>query len=89
MTKDDIQEFIDDYISPGLKMHDGYLVIDNFDEEKKHLKIRLGGGCQGCASSEETLKLMVENFLKEEFPELEKVEDVTKHSEGESPYYSN
>ena len=86
--RSEIQQFIDDYINPGLEMHGGYVIIDDFDEKKKDLKIKLGGGCHGCASSEKTLRIMVENFLKDEFPELETVEDMTDHSTGENPYYS-
>ena len=88
MTGDEIQKFIDEDINPSLEMHGGYLVIDKFDEEHNHLYVKLGGGCQGCASSVITLKLMVESMLKEEFPELKEIEDVTDHFAGENPYYT-
>jgi len=88
MTEDEIQKFIDEDINPGLEMHGGYLVIDKFDEKHSHLYVKLGGGCQGCASSVITLKLMVETMLKEEFPELKEIEDVTDHFAGENPYYT-
>ena len=64
MTIEDIQKFIDEDINPGLELHGGYLLVDKFDKEHQHLYIKLGGGCQGCASSVITLKLMVENLLK-------------------------
>ena len=70
MTKNDIQEFIDDVINPGLAMHDGYVLVENFDENTNILKVQMGGGCQGCASSVTTLKLMIGNTLREEFPLL-------------------
>ena len=88
MNKSEIQHFIDEDINPSLAMHGGYLVIDKFDEEHSHLYVKLGGGCQGCASSVITLKLMVESMLKEEFPELKEIEDVTDHFAGENPYYT-
>ena len=88
MTEDEIQKFIDEDINPSLEMHGGYLVIDKFDEEHNHLYVKLCGGCQGCASSVITLKLMVESMLKEEFPELKEIEDVTDHNSGENPYYT-
>ena len=47
----------------------------------------MGGGCQGCASARITLKLQIEGFLKEEFPDLTQIEDVTDHASGANPYY--
>ena len=87
MTQEDIQQFIDDTINPGLEMHGGYLAISAFDLETKALKVTMGGGCQGCASSTITLKLMIENALKEEFPQLSTIEDTTDHYAGTNPYY--
>ncbi len=88
MTKDEIQKFINEDINPGLEAHGGYLLMREFDEESKALKVEMGGGCQGCASAKLTLNLMIENMLKEEFPSIVTVEDITEHSKGESPYYS-
>jgi Fe-S cluster biogenesis protein NfuA len=88
MTKNDIQEFIDDVINPGLAMHDGYVLVENFDENTNILKVQMGGGCQGCASSVTTLKLMIGNTLREEFPLLAGIEDITDHNAGTSPYYA-
>tara|TARA_R110000824_G_scaffold297519_2_gene485732 strand:+ start:411 stop:677 length:267 start_codon:yes stop_codon:yes gene_type:complete len=86
MNKEAIQHFVDEDINPALKMHDGYLLIIDLDEETNILKIELGGGCQGCASSAETLKYAVETTLKEQFPELQGVKDITDHVAGENPY---
>jgi Fe/S biogenesis protein NfuA len=47
----------------------------------------MGGGCQGCASARVTLKIQIEGFLKEEFPDLTEIEDVTDHVAGTNPYY--
>jgi Fe-S cluster biogenesis protein NfuA len=87
MTQDDIQKFIDEDVNPALASHGGFLLIHNFDDEKKLLKVEMGGGCQGCASARITLKLQIEGFLKEEFPELTEIEDVTDHIAGTNPYY--
>ena len=88
MTKNDIQEFIDDVINPALQMHDGYVLVENFDKNTNILKVHMGGGCQGCASSVTTLKLMIGNTLREEFPLLVGIEDVTDHDAGTNPYYA-
>ena len=88
MTQDDIQKFIDEDINPGLEMHGGFLAVSEFDVEAKVLKVMMGGGCQGCASSTITLKLMINNALREEFPELAEIEDVTDHQAGANPFYA-
>lgn len=87
VSLEDINEFIQETINPGLAMHGGYIEIVNFNQESGALSISMGGGCQGCASSTATLKLMITNALTEEFPGLTSVEDATNHSLGENPYY--
>jgi len=87
MTKDEIQKFIDEDVNPALESHGGFLLLHSFDDKKKSIKVEMGGGCQGCASARITLKLQIEGFLKEEFPDLAEVEDVTDHLAGTNPYY--
>ena len=87
MTRNDIQKMIDEEINPALEMHGGYITIDNFDEEQKSLKLQMGGGCHGCASSKITMMSGVERHLRETFPEIGKIEDITDHLTGENPYY--
>ena len=87
MKKDDIQKVIDDDINPGLATHGGFITIHDFDEEHKSLKVTMGGGCQGCASSKVSMVLAVERHLKEAFPDLAEIKDVTDHLAGSNPYY--
>jgi len=87
MTRDDIQKIIDEDINPGLEMHGGYIAIHNFDEENKSLKLTMGGGCHGCASSKITMMLGVERHFREVFPDICEITDVTDHLAGENPYY--
>jgi len=86
MTRDEIQRVIDDEINPALETHGGYVLIRDFDKEQKSLKLYMGGGCQGCAASMETLKFNIEDLLREQFPNLGEIEDVTDHDAGENPY---
>ena len=44
MTIEEIQTYIDEEINPSLATHGGNLTIDKFDEEHKHLYVKLGGG---------------------------------------------
>ena len=86
MTKNKIQEVIDEEINPALESHGGFLKIFDFDPAKKVLKVLMGGGCHGCASSTETLRNGIQNLLMENFPELSEIQDVTSHEEGKNPY---
>ncbi len=86
MTRDDIQTFIDDDINPALDSHGGWLKIHEFNEETKDLFVEMGGGCQGCSSARYTLKVQIDNFLREEFPKLGNIIDITDHDAGISPY---
>ena len=87
MTKDDIQKIIDEDINPGLEMHGGNISIHEFNENDKSLKMIMGGGCHGCASSKITMMLGVERHFREVFPDIGDIEDVTDHLSGENPYY--
>jgi len=87
MNESSIQDFIDEDINPALESHGGWLKIHDFDEEKKVLQIVMGGGCQGCASARVTLKMGIETALREQFPDLTEIEDVTNHSGGTNPFY--
>ena len=82
-----VQSFLDEYINPALKSHNGFLKIIKYEKEGQILYVELGGGCQGCSASRDTLQIQVKNFLKEEFPELKEIIDVTDHSAGKNPYY--
>ena len=88
MTRDDIQRVVDEDINPGLAMHGGFISIHEFNEEHKSLKLTMGGGCQGCSSSKISMVFAVERHLREEFPEIGEIEDVTDHLAGENPYYN-
>mgnify|MGYP001193447847 CR=1 FL=1 len=83
-----IKQFVDDYINPGLAMHEGHLHIESFDDDGT-LYVKLSGGCQGCAASKQTLQGQVAAYLTEEFPEVVSIVDLTDHNEGENPYYES
>ncbi len=81
-----IQNFIEEAINPSLAMHGGFIQLHTFENQTAYL--RMGGGCQGCASSQATMFDGVETSLKEQFSFLQRVVDVTDHASGEMPYYS-
>lgn len=86
MSKEKIQEFVEEYINPALAGHGGHLSVEKFGADGI-LHVRFSGGCQGCAASKQTLQGQVGAYLTEEFSEINDIVDVTDHAEGENPYY--
>lgn len=56
--------------------HGGSVEMVSFDG--KVLKVRLGGACLGCPLLPSTLHGWVEGTVRQFFPEIERVESVTK-----------
>ncbi len=73
-------------INPGLASHGGLVQLVELDEEGYAI-LQFGGGCQGCASVDLTLKDGVERTLMERIPELKGVRDITDHSVKDNAYY--
>jgi NFU1 iron-sulfur cluster scaffold homolog, mitochondrial len=82
-----IKEFIENAINPSLAAHGGFIELKSFENKTAYLT--MGGGCQGCASSQATMVEGVELALKERFSFVERIMDVTDHASGDNPYYSN
>jgi len=81
-----IRKVIDEMINPAVASHGGR--VDLVDFVNNDVYIRFSGGCQGCASSQATLSGGIERLLREEFPDLGRIVDVTDHDAGTNPYYS-
>lgn len=87
MRKQEIEQFINQFINPSLSSHGGWIHLHKFDEETCDIQIEFGGGCQGCAGARMTMKAGVETALKENFPYINNIEDITNHDEGSNPFY--
>ena len=74
-------------INPGLAAHGGAVSLVELTEEKEAI-LEFGGGCQGCAAVDVTLKHSVEATLMERLPELTAVKDTTDHTFTENAYYT-
>ena len=85
--KERIQEFVEEYINPGLASHGGFLSVTELDSDNI-LYVTMGGGCQGCASAKQTMMYAIDESLREEFQEIHAIVDVTDHSRGDKPYYA-
>ena len=68
MTRQAIEEVLDDYVRPALQQDGGDITLVRID--KTDLYIRLVGACSSCPSATATLQGGVERLLREEFPML-------------------
>ena len=73
-------------INPGLASHGGMVTLVELLEDKTAV-LQFGGGCQGCAAVDITLKNGVEKSLLEQIPELVGIKDATDHTVTEHAYY--
>jgi Fe/S biogenesis protein NfuA len=82
---DRVQRVIDEVINPGIAAHGGYVELVDVSDDTLYL--RMGGGCQGCAASQATLRMGIERMVREEVPQIQNIIDVTDHTAGANPYY--
>ncbi len=61
--------------------------VELADVKGTQVYVRLGGGCQGCASANVTLKHSIEKAIRETLPEVTEVIDATDHTAGANPFY--
>jgi len=82
-----VQELLDTQINPAVASHGGH--IELVDVHDDIVYIRFGGGCQGCGMVSVTLNQGVEQAIREAFPEIREIVDVTDHAAGTNPYYQS
>ncbi|WP_148253983.1 Fe-S biogenesis protein NfuA [Aidingimonas lacisalsi] len=73
-------------INPGLASHGGEVRLIQLTDDNLAV-LQFGGGCQGCAAVDLTLKDGVERTLLERVPELAGIRDVTDHTDTSQAYY--
>ena len=81
-----VEKLFDEQVRPALAQHGGNVEIIDIDNNK--LFVKFHGGCHGCSSSKATLKGGIETLIKQTFPSIVEVVDVTDHTTGENPYMS-
>ena len=81
-----VQQLLEGQINPALQSHGGYAQLDRVEGETAY--VTMGGGCQGCAVSAQTLREGIARSIVESIPEITDVQDVTDHDQGENPYYT-
>ncbi len=80
-----VQAILDRQINPGIASHGG--VISLLDVLDGTAYIEMGGGCQGCAQVDVTLRQGVEVAIRAAVPEIVAIVDRTDHEAGSNPYY--
>lgn len=80
-----LQYVIDTEINPQLASHKGMVSLIEITDDFT-VVLKFGGGCHGCGMADVTLKHGIEKTLKERFPEIQDVKDVTDHATGTQPY---
>jgi len=81
-----IQELIDGEVNQGIAAHGGRISLVDYQDGK--LLIAMSGGCQGCASSQVTLRQGVEVMVRRVAPEVVEIVDTTDHAAGTTPFYA-
>jgi len=70
-VEDRIRAVLDQDIRPGVMLDGGDITLERFADGVAYLAMK--GSCSGCPSSTMTLKMGVENRLREAIPEVEEV----------------
>jgi len=81
-----IEELFTTHINPSLESHGGWVKLVKIED--RDVYIEMGGGCQGCSASQQTLSNGIETAIREIAPAVREVIDATDHSAGTNPFYS-
>ncbi len=75
MLKDKVEEALNK-VRPSLQADGGDVELIDVDDADGVVKVRLQGSCAGCPMSQMTLKMGIEKILKQNVPEVSRVESV-------------
>ena len=81
-----VDDLIKADVNPSIASHGGVITLQSVSDGKAY--VTMGGGCQGCSASSVTLKQGVESYIVAKVDGVNELVDITNHSEGENPYYS-
>ena len=73
-------------VNPSIAAHGGVITLHSVNDGKAF--VTMGGGCQGCTASSITLKQGVESYIVAKVDGVNEIVDMTDHSEGQNPYYT-
>jgi Fe-S cluster biogenesis protein NfuA len=81
-----VETVLTEQINPQIASHGGFVEVS--DVRGTTVYLVMGGGCQGCASAQATLRGGVEKAIRQAVPAVSEIVDVTDHAAGSNPYYS-
>jgi Fe/S biogenesis protein NfuA len=81
-----VAQLLEHQINPALAAHGGFAEL--VEVAGTSVRVKLGGGCQGCAMSRMTVAAGIEQAVQSRISEELTVEDVTDHESGENPYFA-
>ena len=79
LNPENVQEVLDDDVRPALQIDGGDIELVKVEDE--NIYVRLVGACSTCPSSVMTMRMGVENLLREEFPSLKELIEVTDENQ--------
>jgi Fe/S biogenesis protein NfuA len=80
-----VTQVLDRQVNPAIAAHGGRAELVAIEGDT--VRLRLSGGCQGCAVASVTLRQGIETALVRAVPEITRVVDVTDHQSGTNPYF--
>jgi cystathionine gamma-synthase len=81
-----VQRVLDEDVNPMIAAHGGRVTA--LDVAEGRVRIRMEGGCQGCALAEVTVRQGIERVLRNRVREVVGVVDVTDHEAGTAPFFA-
>ncbi len=75
MFKEKVEEALNK-VRPSLQADGGDVELVEADEQDGVVKVKLQGSCAGCPMSQMTLKMGIERILKQNVPEVVRVDAV-------------
>ena len=81
-----IESLFEHHINPALASHGGFVRLVKVEE--RDVYVEMGGGCQGCSSSQATLQQGIESAIRDVAPQVNQIIDATDHAAGANPYYN-
>lgn len=80
-----VEQLLEREVNRAIAAHGGRITL--VDVRDGELHIRMEGGCQGCASSQLTLRQGFEVMVRRVAPEVRAIIDTTDHAAGRDPFY--
>lgn len=80
-----VEQLLEREVNRAIAAHGGRITL--VDVRDRELRIRMEGGCQGCASSQLTLRQGFEVMVRRVAPEVTAIIDITDHAAGRDPFY--